>query len=244
MPRDNVVDRRSDEALRRIVGMIFDGRLSPGTRLPSERELSEKLGVSRTTLRDAMSRLQARGYVESRSKSGNFVCTAIPQAVSQPIEDVVAAQVVGFGHLIEVREVLELWAVQRAAKSPSAVGIGRLKECLSAMKRSSAMRSDEQLRRYSEADLAFHQTIAEMTGNPLYIHLIHFIGHLITKSVSLSRELLAESFVKQNQDVHRRIYEAIRTHEPGEAVAAMSAHFEFIKQHLKPPAKTRAHSGR
>lgn len=240
MTKNNDEGRRSDEALRRIVGMIFEGRLSPGTRLPAERELSEQLGVSRTTLRDAMSRLRARGYVEGRSKSGNYVCTAIPQAISQPIEEVVAAQVVGFGHIIELRELLELWAVEKAAQSAAAPKLTRLRECLRSMQRASSLRTDEQLRRYSEADLAFHQTIAEMTGNPLYIHLIHFIGHLITRSVSLSRDLLADDFVKQNQDVHRRIFEAIRKGDGQAARAAMAAHFEFIKRHLKPSTSRRA----
>src|SRR5262245_39862269 len=137
MTKDNGDERRSDEALRRIVGMIFEGRLSPGTRLPAERELSEQLGISRTTLRDAMGRLRARGYIESRSKSGNYVRTAIPQAISQPIEDVVAAQVVGFGHIIELREILELWAVEKAAAAPAAADLTRLRECLRSMQRAS-----------------------------------------------------------------------------------------------------------
>jgi GntR family transcriptional repressor for pyruvate dehydrogenase complex len=107
------------------------------------------------------------------------------------------------------------------------------------MQRASGLRSDEQTRRYSEADLAFHQTIAEMTGNPLYIHLIHFIGHLITRSISLSRDLLADDFVKQNQEVHRRIFEAIRSRDAQAAKAAMAAHFEFVKRHLKPASSRR-----
>lgn len=239
MTRSNDEERLSDEALRRIVGMIFEGRLSPGTRLPAERELSEQLGISRTTLRDAMSRLRARGYIESRSKSGNYVCTAIPETVSQPIEDVVAAQVIGFQHIIEIREVLEVWAAERAAVGRSKDDIARLGDCLKAMQKASALRTDEQLRRYSESDVAFHQTISEMTGNPLYIHLIHFIGHLITRSISLSRELLADDFVKQNQEVHQRILDAILKQNGQDAREAMAAHFEFIKRRLKPSGARR-----
>jgi GntR family transcriptional repressor for pyruvate dehydrogenase complex len=231
---------RSEGALHRIVAMIFDGQWSPGARLPSERDLAAQLGVSRTTLRDAISRLRARGYLESRSKSGNYVCTAIPQAISQPIEDVVAAQVIGFAQIIELREVLEIWAVGRAALAQGEENLGRLRECLLQMRRAAPLRSEEQLRRYSAADLAFHQTIAEMTGNPLYIHLIHFIGHLITRSISLSRELLAGDFAAQNQAVHQQIYDAIRRRDPAGARTAMEAHFEFIKKRLKPLAGRKA----
>ena len=227
-------ERLSDDALRRIVGMIFDGKLSPGDRLPAERDLAEQLGVSRTTLRDAMSRLRARGYIEARSKSGNYVCTAIPQAVSQPIEDVVEAQVVGFGHIIGIREVLELWAVEQAAQATDQERVAALRDCLKRMQQASSLRTEQQLRRYSEADLQFHQIIAEMTRNPLYIHLIHFIGHLITRSISLSRELVADDFAVQNQAVHQRIYEAIRRGDAAEARAAMVAHFQFVKRRLRP----------
>jgi DNA-binding FadR family transcriptional regulator len=73
-----------------------------------------------------------------------------------------------------------------------------------------------------------------MTRNPLYLHLIHFIGHLITRSVTLSRELLADDFVQQNEKVHRRIYEAIRRRDSGDAKAAMTDHFQFIKRRLQP----------
>jgi GntR family transcriptional regulator, transcriptional repressor for pyruvate dehydrogenase complex len=228
---------RADEALRRLVGMIFDGRLSPGTRLPAERELAEQLGVSRTTLRDAMSRLRARGYIESRSKSGSYVCTAIPQAISQPIEEIVEAQVVGFGHIIEIREILELWAVMQAARQPTADGLAALRQSLKAMQQASALRTEQQLRRYSDADLAFHQAIAEMTGNPLYIHLIHFIGHLIRRSISLSRDLVKDDFPPQNLAAHQRIYEALRAGDELAAREAMVAHFDFVKRHLRPRAR-------
>jgi GntR family transcriptional repressor for pyruvate dehydrogenase complex len=229
---------RAEEALRRIVEMIFDGRLSPGARLPAERELAEQLGVSRTTLRDSISQLRARGYIESRSKSGNYVCTAIPPAVSQPIEEVVEAQVVGFSHIISIREVLELWAAEQAARSPTKLGLEALRDSLKTMRQTSAMRTEQQLRRYSEADLAFHQAIAEMTGNPLYVHLIHFIGHLIRRSVSLSRDLLADDFAAQNLAAHRRVYEAIRSRDAQAAREAMQAHFRFVKRHLQPTGKS------
>jgi GntR family transcriptional repressor for pyruvate dehydrogenase complex len=222
----------SDNALRRIMEMIFDGGISPGSKLPSERELCIDLGVSRTTVRDAINRLKARGYIESRSKSGNFVCTVLPSAVSQPIEEVVKSRIVGFEQIIELREVLELWAVARAAQGADKQSLRRLRQCLKIMETTSAFRTESQIQRYSQADLQFHQTIAEMTGNPMYVHLIHFISHLITQSISLSRELVREGFALRNLAVHRRIYDAIRRGDDAKARAAMMAHFKFVKDQL------------
>jgi GntR family transcriptional repressor for pyruvate dehydrogenase complex len=215
------------------MAMIFDGGLSPGSKLPSERELCVELGVSRTTVRDAINRLKARGYIESRSKSGNFICTVLPPAVSLPIEEVVKSRIVGFEQIIELREVLELWAVARAAQCAANRPLARLRRCLKTMEATSRLRTESQFQRYSNADLQFHQTIAEMTGNPMYVHLIHFIGHLITQSISLSRELVSDEFADRNLAVHRRIYEAIRRGDSAEARAAMIAHFKFVKVHLR-----------
>ena len=162
--------RRSDEAFRHITALIFEGHLSPGSRLPSERELSETLGVSRTTLRDALNRLEARGFTESRSKSGNYVCTAIPQSLRDPIEDIIEANVVAIGEVIEIRKTLEIWAVEKAARLVTKESLQALNNCVKTMKRNSTFRTPAQFTRYSEADLKFHQIIAEMTQNSIYIH--------------------------------------------------------------------------
>src|SRR5687767_10823821 len=73
-PTVQLSQRRSDEALRQVLDLIFQGKLPPGSRLPAERELAELIGVSRNTLRDALNKLEARGYLERRDRSGNYVC--------------------------------------------------------------------------------------------------------------------------------------------------------------------------
>jgi len=219
--------------------LIFEGHLAPGSRLPSERDLSETLGVSRSTLRDAMNRLEARGYVERRSKSGNYICTAIPDSLREPIEDVVQEKVVGLSDIIEIRKVLELWAVARAAQSPSERLLGALRDCLKRMKAASRFRTAEQFARYSEADLRFHQVIAQMTRNVIYVHLIHFFSNLISSSISLSRRLVPGDFARQNLAVHERIFRAIEERNPARAQEAMLEHFRFVEQHLPPLSSRR-----
>jgi GntR family transcriptional repressor for pyruvate dehydrogenase complex len=162
--------------------------------------------------------------------------------VSQPIEEVVNSNVVGLEQIIELREVLELWAVDRATKAPEKKSLARLRQCLKTMGAASAFRTESQFQRYSQADLRFHQTIAQMTGNPVYVHLIHFISHLITQSISLSRELLPNDFASRNLAVHRQIYDAIRRGDAADARAAIAAHFDFVKDHL--PSRIKDTAGR
>ena len=225
--------RRSDQAFQQILAVIFEGRLSPGSRLPGERELTETIGLSRTTLRDALNRLEARGYINRRSKSGSFVCTSLPQPFREPIEEIVDSNVISTSDIIEIRKVLELWAVDKATELPAKDSLTALARCLRAMEATSAFRSDSQFIRYRDADLKFHQTIAEMTGNLLYVHLFHFFLDLVRRSISLSRQLVPGNFAKDNLRNHREIYRAIeRKGQQGKARHAGT--LQYVEQHISP----------
>ncbi len=223
---------RSNDVLKQIVAMIFEGHFSPGDRLPAERDLSLQLGVSRTTLRDALNRLEARGYIERRSKSGNFIRTAIPKNVRDPIEDVVMSRIVGLKEIIEIRKNLEIWAAGKAAESQKNKELKELKSCLTTMKSTASFRTTKQFERYQDADMKFHLVIAESTRNSIYIHLFHFFAHLIQVSISLSRQMFPEKFGVENLEKHKSIYEAIRQNNSKEAEQAMLEHFEFIERNL------------
>ena len=229
--------RRSDEALRQILDLIFQGQLPPGARLPAERELSDLLGVSRTTLRDALNKLEARGYIERRDRSGNYVCTAVPQALRAPLEEIVEGQVVGLRDIVDIRKALEIWAVRRAAEAPGAEPLKRLRGCLRAMKANAALHTEEQFGRYIEADGQFHQVIAEMTGNPVYLHLFDYFSGLLRRSMAITRELMPGEFAAYNLALHERLYEAVKAADPARAEAAMHEHFRFVEELIAPKAR-------
>ena len=226
--------RRSDDAFHHIVEMIFAGRFSPGARLPSERELTGIVGVSRTTLRDALNRLEARGFVERRTKSGTYVATALPGSLREPMEEGVDAELVEFRHLIEVRKPLELWAVACAATNREEEPLRKLRACLSAMRQSMGLDTEEQFERFSQADLEFHQVIAEMTGNPLYVHLFHFLFSLVLRSISLSRRIVIERYGETNVARHEAVYDAIEAGDAAAAQEAMRAHFALVERWIRP----------
>lgn len=227
-------EKRSEHALREVQALISNGRFSPGERLPAERELAELLGVSRPMLREALNILESRGYIDRRSKSGNYVCTAIPSSVRDTIEQAVNSSLLGFHDIVEMRKVLELWAVEKASQSPERKSLQALEECLRTMRETSSLRTEEQFDRYREADLGFHQIIAEMTGNLAYIHLFHFLATLVKKSITMTRQLVHNSFGKENLGYHQAIYEAIREQDPLKAKLAMLSHFQILGKRLSP----------
>jgi GntR family transcriptional regulator, transcriptional repressor for pyruvate dehydrogenase complex len=239
-PAVQLSQRRSDEALRQILDLIFQGKLPPGSRLPAERDLAETIGVSRNTLRDALNKLEARGYLERRDRSGNYVCTAIPQSLSTPLEEIVAKHVVGLRDIVEIRKALETWAARKAAEDPRSDLLKQLKDCLRVMRANAELRSDEQFARYSESDRRFHEVIAEMTGNPVYVHLFHYFTALLSRSMRITRELMQERFAEHNIRAHEEIFSALSAADPDAAERTMKAHFQFVEELVAPKRRQAA----
>ena len=225
--------RRSDAAFRQIKASIQDGRFAPGERLPAERELAELLRVSRPTLRDALNRLEARGYVDRRTGSGNYVCTSIPESVRTPLEEGVRDKLVTLQQIIDVRKPLEIWAAKEAAGRRTNSQLRELKTALSEMRTSGQQNDAVSSATYAQADVRFHLGIAKMTRNPVYLHTIHFLTDLIRQSLEISREVLDRDFVDTNNAKHNAILDAIVAADRSQAGKAMTAHFVLIERRIR-----------
>ena len=118
-PRFEPLARRTfvADAIRTIKDMILDGRLAPGQRLPSERALSEALGISRPTVREAIRSLQAMHILESRHGAGTFVASLSVEELLAPLQFVLSLADGGLEHLFEVRLMLEPGAAALARRS-------------------------------------------------------------------------------------------------------------------------------
>jgi GntR family transcriptional repressor for pyruvate dehydrogenase complex len=228
----NIGMRRSDETFRQIIALIFEGNFPPGSPLPPERELAETLNVSRPTLREALNRLEAKGYVERRSKSGNYVCMAIPASIREPIHEVIEQNLMSLTDINDVRKILEVWAVERAANAGGEEHLEALKGSLGKMRAEVGCQSEEQFARYRAADQEFHRILAQMTGNLLYVHLAHFLSDLVSRSISLSRLIFPGDYPGSNLKRHERIFQALRDRDAPRARAAMLDHFEQVERYL------------
>jgi len=226
--------RRSDETFRQIVALIFEGHLSPGSPLPAEREFAETLNVSRPTLREALNRLEAKGFVDRRSKSGNYVCTAIPTSLREPIDEALENNLMPLTDINDVRKILEVWAVESAAKSTTEPRLQGLSACVHAMKADVSCENEDQFARYRAADQRFHQILAEMTGNLLYVHLAHFLSELVSRSISMSRQIFPGDYPRNNLKRHEQILQAVCAQDVEQAKQAMLEHFLQIERYLSP----------
>jgi GntR family transcriptional repressor for pyruvate dehydrogenase complex len=230
-----IAGRRVDQALRQIVALIQDGQLPPGARLPGERQLAESVGVSRPILREALNRLEAKGLIERRSKSGNFVCLALPQALAGSLaasDPELDAGLISLGEVMELRRVLERWAVTRAIANADRKSVAELRAFVKTMETAAALRRPDDRLRYQEADMGFHQAIARMAKNLFYVHLLHSMADVIRRSIAATREILSHKFVRENLERHQALFAAIEARDPDAARRAVDAHFAIVADHL------------
>ncbi|AZO23443.1 FadR family transcriptional regulator [Mesorhizobium sp. M1E.F.Ca.ET.045.02.1.1] len=198
---------------------IESGELNPGARLPTEQELSEKFGVSRNVVREAIAQLRADGMIEARQGIGAFVL-APEQRAAIRIDREALKDTHNMERLFELRCILE-------SESAALAAVRRGQEHLESIKAAlDRMGGEERWEEGSiDADLLFHREIARATGNS-YIHtFISFVCEQIRHSIHYARLTNPlHDLVEVNVGEHVRIYEALVAGDPVAAAAAMRTH--------------------
>ena len=198
--------------------------LQPGDALPSERELAERYGVGRSSVREALRMLESRGLIESRG-SGTFVIAPWRNPFQEPLSLVVAGEDVDRTQLFEVRRMLEAEAAALAAKRRSLGDLELMHEATDEME--AAIDSADA---YVAADIRYHLVIAEATGNRLLLHLMQAIRERLTEMFGTVFKFPGgpERSIAQ----HRLITQAIAAEDAERARQAMTEHILRVEQEL------------
>lgn len=216
--------RLSEEVGRWLAQRIRAGELAPGARLPTEKQLAQELAVSRAVVREALSRLKAEGYVETRQGAGAFVAPR-PGGTSFRLAE--AAAVPALAEVFELRLMVEAGAAELAARRRSPQDLERLRTELARMEAALAAGEDR-----VAADDAFHRALAAASHNSLVDRFVEFLGGHLSESrlPTWSAAGQAAGRAKAAQGEHRRLFEAIAA---GDAAAAKRA----ARTHLRNAAK-------
>ncbi len=202
----------------KIEELIRAENIQPGERLPSERDLATKLGVSRTSLREALIALELGGTVEVRGGSGVYVSEQATPVVEVPTAGPGPFEVLAARRLIEV-EVAAL-----AAKHASDSAIDAILVAVLEMEQHHEERSGNE-----QADRNFHLAIARATGNSAMVGVIEYLwsqrGSLWHK---LKEHFQTEELRQQTLLDHRNIFSAIASHDVAGARTAMRAHLDRV----------------
>jgi GntR family transcriptional repressor for pyruvate dehydrogenase complex len=213
-----------------IAAEIEAGKYKVGERLPTERELADQYGVSRPTLREALIALEMLGMIEARHGLGIYVTRA-----QMPITASAYDVEVGAFELIEARRLFEGEAAALAAATIDDESIAELERLLGLM-------ADEDELKGEDADKEFHMVIARATGNGAIIATVENLWELRNRS-PLARNILSRARgggLQPRIEEHRRVFKALKAHDPAEARQAMRDHLERVIEHLLHATETEA----
>lgn len=220
MPARLATDSLSDRLASVLLGQIERGELAPEQRLPTELGLAERHGVSRTVVREAVSRLRSMGLLVSRQGSGVFVA---PRAAARPLafDPAVLASLDSVVQIVEVRRALEGEVAALAAARATTLGLRRIEQALKAIEAAVAAGGDG-----VDEDLGFHRSIAQATGNPQFTRLLGFLEQYQRDAMKVTRtnEAMSTEFGRQVRAEHLEIAQAIGARDATRARRAATLH--------------------
>ncbi|MFD5073754.1 FadR/GntR family transcriptional regulator [Streptomyces sp. NPDC058274] len=228
-PQKGTVTQR---AIERIKAMIGEGRLEPGQRLPTERDLAAQLGMSRSSMREAIRALTVLGVLEARHGSGTYV-TQLEAGDLLETFGVVADLSRGprLVELLEVRRILESTATALAAARITAAQLAEVEEHLTAM---NATDDPEEILAH---DLAFHRAIGAAAGNDTMAAILEGLSSRTFRARVWRGYQEADAFERTRRE-HAAIHRALVARDPEAARAAAAAHVgeveEWLRTQLKP----------
>jgi GntR family transcriptional repressor for pyruvate dehydrogenase complex len=219
------LERVADKVANQLKQAISQGRLKVGDRLPPERELAEKMGVSRPSVREAIQKLEVVGLVQTVHGGGTIVKNITEQEVQTPIEAVIGRDKQKVVELAEVRACLETWAAKQAAQVRTEEELEMIRALLDTMEKDLQSGKIQ-----SDTDIKFHTAIAAAAHNTIFLHLMQSIYQLIAFSIRLHREEIFLTMEDQRTIFthHSRVFKAIKDRDPVAASAAMADHLGFV----------------
>jgi GntR family transcriptional repressor for pyruvate dehydrogenase complex len=212
------IESPSTVIVNQIRGLIADGTLKPGTRLPSERELSERFRVGRGHIRKALARLEFYGILKTVPHKGTIVARIGVKAIEGLLSNILQLEKPDIRSLLETRAILETSAAALAAERATAEELGELEACLDDFRQKAARRLPAM-----EEDHLFHLKLAAMSKNSALLSLISLITPDI---IAMNRNFKErdEARFQRTIEEHDAIAGAVAARDPAAARAAMETH--------------------
>lgn len=217
--------RLSERVAEALATEIRSGRLRAGDKLPTEPELVEQFGVSRTVVREAVSRLKSLELVEARQGSGVYVLEPAIPPLSFDASYAVSKEAVV--QMVEVRRALEAEVAGLAAQRRTQADLRRMRQAIAALERAVEAGGDGVME-----DVAFHRVIADAAKNPFLLSTLQYLGHFLYGATRVTRanEARRGDFAREVRDEHDAILVAIASRD---ATAARAAAFDHMNNAIR-----------
>lgn len=218
-----------EQVLEQLRALIDGGALKPGDQLPSERELSEELQVSRGTVREAVQFLGALGLVEIRHGQGTFVrATLANPEVHDEWRAWTLRNTGRIRDLLEVRRGLESFAAELAAQRRGANELRTLEETLAEMR---AALSSGDVPALVQCDVNFHHSVCAAAGNPALVELADVLGQRLLRERAATWDVPGRP--QRSLEEHTAIFNAVSSGDAAGARVSLIAHLDSVERDLE-----------
>lgn len=224
-------EKLSHAVVAQIEQLILRGILRPGERLPAERELAERLGVSRPSLRDAVSQLQTAGLLSTKPGAGIYVADVLGSAFAPALVDLFSRHDEAVFDYLSFRRDMEGLAAERAARLGSDTDLQVVQAVFDKMEVAHAKRDAEQ---EAQLDAQFHMAIVEASHNVVMLHMMRSMYELLRGGVFYNRQVMFKQRISRSAllDQHRAINTALQARDPAAARAAVEDHLNYVAASL------------
>jgi GntR family transcriptional regulator, transcriptional repressor for pyruvate dehydrogenase complex len=213
-------------AIATIKGMIVRGELRAGQRLPAERDLAARLGLSRPSLREAIRALIALNILESRHGEGTFVSSLDPELLTEPIDFVLQVDDDALVSLFEARRVLEAGVATLAAERATDLELAELDRFAK-----EGRRNVKDAEAFAEHEAEFHERVRRLARSPV---LASLLSSLSTLSSAGPRRAAEDEAVRARALAdHQATAKALRARDAATAESVMEAHLQKVLEALK-----------
>ncbi|NNE87930.1 MAG: FCD domain-containing protein [Silicimonas sp.] len=224
-------EKLSKSVVRQIELLILRGVLRPGERLPSERELSERFGVSRPSLREAVSELQETGLLTAKANSGIFVADVLGSAFSPALTRLFESHIEAVFDYVSFRRDMEGLTAERATRLASDTDLEVVNQIFLKMETAHKKRDPKEEARL---DADFHLAIIEASHNVVMLHMMRSMYELLREGVFYNRQIMFRQKTTRTMllDQHRAINDALQARDADAVRAAVEQHMDFVSAAL------------
>ncbi len=232
-------EKLSAAVVRQIEELILRGILQPGQRLPAERELADRLRVSRPSLRDAISQLEKQGLLVPKAGAGVYIADVLGSAFSPALVELFARNDEAVFDYLSFRRDMEGLAAERAARRASDTDLEVVQAVFDKMEAARGKRSAEEEARL---DAEFHMSIIEASHNVVMLHMMRSMYQLLRDGVFYNRNVMFKQQTSRADllDQHRAINAALQARDPKAARQAVETHLDYIETALRHNVRTAA----
>lgn len=221
--------RLYQQVINQIKDLIYEGKLKKGDKLPSEREMTTMLGVSRASIREAFSALEMLGLIETRPGEGTFVSLNLEDKVIEPLSLIFMLEQDKQEDLFQLRKILEVECAKAAAFHATPEELQLMDEYVTRMEHSP---DDEEINFI--ADRKLHYLLAKASNNTLLYHVLNAISEVMEVQIRNFRRGILHRTQNRAQLIlqHRNIVDAVVSRDPEKAGEAMIEHMNYIKENV------------